>query len=143
MNMKLRAAVVALLALLAVVIAPETQGAAVSGWASAYAPGVMAATVRYRLDNDVWRVPPPRNWYEAAGYIATNDCAQVGRMATLIDPSGRAWRVLVADCGGDEGPGLGADWMTRHGIVAELDWALWEKLTAAHGRPLRVELHHD
>lgn len=111
-----------------------------TGWASAYAPGVMEATVRYRLEHDVWRVPPPADWYTAAGYIATNNCAQVGSMATLIDPGGREWRVLVADCGGDEGPGMGADWMTENNIVAELDAGLWGRLTAAHGRPLAVEV---
>ena len=109
----------------------------VRGYASAYAPGVMDATVRYRLDNDVWRVDPPIDWYTAVGYVATNDCAQVGSMATLVGPDGREYRVLVADCGGADG---GAEWMTRHNIVVELDWRLWEALTARHGRPLAVEL---
>ena len=115
----------------------------VSGWASAYAPGVMEATVAYWLEQGVWWHIPPSEWIYADGYIATNDCTQVGRMATLIDPGGREWRVLVADCGGDEGPGQGADWMTQNGIVAELDAGLWERLTAAHGRPLRIEVRYD
>ena len=107
------------------------------GWASAYAPGVMAEVIRYRLDNDLWRHTPPRDWYTASGAIATNDCAQVGLMATLVDPAGNTYRVLIADCGGADG---GAEWMTANNIVAELDWRLWTRLTAEHGRPVRVGL---
>lgn len=79
----------------------------VRGYASAYAPGRMAEVVRYRLDNDLWRTPPPVDWYTAHGAIATNNCDQVGQMATLITPDGRGYRVLVADCGGP-GDGVGA-----------------------------------
>ncbi len=139
MKLRLLKAAAALALLLAVAVGePATANdGALSGWASAYAPGVMEATIAYRLENDLWRVPPPRDWYEAAGAIATNDCSQVGAVMTLIDPDGREWRVLVADCGGDDG---GAEWMTRHNVVAELDARLWARLTAAHGRPLAVRL---
>ncbi len=126
--------------LMAVILWPapvEPQG--ITGWASAYAPGVMAEVVRWRLDNDVWRTPPPYDWYTAHGAIATNDCAQVGQTITLIDPAGRAYRVLVADCGGDDG---GAEFMTRNNIVAELDRRLWERLTDEHGRPMEIELRN-
>ncbi len=114
----------------------------VSGWASAYEYGVMDATVAYRMEHGYWFTPPPRNWYEAAGYVAVNDCTRVGEMATLIDPGGREWRVLVADCGGP-GDGQGSDWMTTNNIVAELDAGLWQRLTAEHGRPLRIEVRYD
>ena len=107
------------------------------GWASAYAPGVMDEVIRYRLDTGVWRNPLPRDWYTTAGAIATNDCNQVGQVLTLVTADGREWPVLVADCGGNDG---GAEWMTRHGIVAELDWDLFTRLTAIHGRPLEVTL---
>lgn len=128
--------------LMAVILWPapvEPQG--ITGWASAYAPGVMESTVEYRFTHGVWWHTPPRNWYEVAGYIATNDCAQVGQTMTLIDPAGRAYRVLVADCGGP-GDGVGASWMTANRIVAELDWRLWQRLTDEHGRPLRIELRN-
>lgn len=130
----------ATLTLMAVILWPAPAAAepsAVTGWASAYAPGVMAEVVTYRNAYDLWRNPLPHDWYTAAGYIATNDCSQVGQMLTLIDPDGRAYRVLVADCGGRDG---GSEWMTDHDIIAELDYALWQTLTARHGRPLRVEL---
>ena len=117
--------------------APESSG--VTGWASAYAPGVMAEVITYRRANGLWRNPLPVDWYTAAGYIATNDCSQVGQMLTLITPDGRARRVLVADCGGP-GDGVGAAWMTKHRIVAELDWRLWTKLTEIHGKPLEISL---
>jgi hypothetical protein len=96
----------------------------------------MAEVIRYRLDNDLWRVPPPRNWYESHGAIATNDCAQVGSMATLIDPAGREWRVLIADCAGRDS----AAWMTENRIVAELDHNLFTRLVDEHGRPLEVRI---
>lgn len=113
---------------------------AVNGWASAYSPGVMEATVAARMEHGYWFTEPPHNWYQAAGYVAVNDCTRVGEMATLIDPGGREWRVLVADCGGDDG---GSEFMARNNIVAELDAGLWERLTAAHGRPLRIEVRYD
>lgn len=133
----------ALLAL-AAVIAPETRAtdsrrttAELRGWASAYAPGRFEEVVRYRLDEGLWRHVPPRDWYTAAGYIATNDCSQVGQMATLTDPAGREYRVLIGDCAGNDG---GAVWMTENNIVAELDADLWQRLTDEHGRPLEVSL---
>jgi hypothetical protein len=115
---------------------------AVAGWASAYDPGVMDATVAYRMEHGLWFTPPPHDWYQVAGYVAVNDCARVGEVATLVDPGGREWRVLVADCGGAEVNG-GAAWMTTNNIVAELDAALWQRLTAAHGRPLAIEVRYD
>ncbi len=128
----------AALLLVMIVIAPETTPPPeVRGWASAYAPGVMNEVIRYRLDTDLWRNPLPRDWYTTAGAIATNDCNQVGQVVTLVTPDGREWPVLVADCGGNDG---GAQWMTENRIVAELDWDLFTRLTAIHGRPLSITL---
>lgn len=58
-------------------------------------------------------------------------------MAVLYGPDGREYRVLIADCAGDDGP---ADRFSRNNIIVELDWGLWERLTARHGRPLEVGL---
>lgn len=110
----------------------------VRGYASAYAPGVFEDVVRYRLDNGLWRVPPPYGWfYEVDGYIAGTDCARVGELATLYDPAGQEYTVLYADCAGDADT---LTWMLDNRIVAELDARLWATLTAAHGRPLEVVL---
>jgi hypothetical protein len=98
----------------------------------------MAEVIQVRFANDWWPVTPPRDWYTAAGAIATNNCRDVGRMATLIDPSGKEWRVLIADCGGRTDGG--AAWMAQNRIIVELDWRLFERLTAEHGRPLEVGL---
>lgn len=114
--------------------AASTQ--AESGYASAYAPGVMESTVRYRLDYGVWRNPPPHDWYVVHGYVAAMDCSRVGEMATLT-VYGRDYRVLIADCAGDDGP---PDRFERMGVIVELDWKLWERLTDRHGRPLPVRL---
>lgn len=99
-------------------------------------PGVMEGVVRWRLDTGTWRNPPPIGWYQAAGYVATNDCNDVGRLMTLITPDSRARLVLAVDCGGPDG----AEWMTENGIVVELDARLWAQLIERHGRPLEVTL---
>ena len=138
----MRRIMAALLALATLFLATGRGGATTerdAGWASAYGPGVMEGVVAYRFEHGLWYVAPPGDWYTVAGYVATNDCRQVGQRVTLIDPAGKGWPVLVADCGGAEPEG-GAAWMTANNIVAELDWRLWERLTAAHGRPLAVEL---
>lgn len=123
-----------LLALIGPYDGPET---AQHGYASAYAPGVMEGVVATRFANDWWRNTPPRDWYTAAGYVAGMDCAKGGQMATLVTPDGREWPVLIADCAGNDGP---ADRFTRNNIIAELDWRLFERLTAIHGRPLSITL---
>lgn len=123
-----------------VLVAPETTPPAEErGYASAYAEGVMGEVIRLRFREGWWRNPPPRNWYEAHGAVAAMDCSRVGNMATLVDPAGREYRVLIADCAGDDGP---PDRFSRRGIIVELDWRLWKRLTEQHGRPLRVELRH-
>lgn len=123
---------------LVVLVAPETRATSVEwGYASAYAPGVMAEVVRFRMENDLWRNEPPLDWYMSHGAVAAMDCSRVGEMATLVDAGGREYRVLVADCAGADGP---ADRFSRDNIIVELDWGLWERLVEAHGRPLEVGL---
>ena len=132
------AAAVALLALV-VLVAPESRATTErdAGWASAYAPGVMEGVVALRFEQDIWRVEPPGDWYTVAGYVAAMDCARVGEVTTLTGPDGKGYRVLIADCAGADGePGR----FEARGIIVELDARLWERLTAAHGRPLAVEL---
>lgn len=126
------------LLVLAVLIAPETRATGEQwGYASAYAEGVMGEVIRYRLDNDIWRVTPPRDWYTAHGAIAAMDCSRVGEMTTIVDPDGREYRVLIADCAGADGP---ADRFEKMNVIVELDWGLWTRLTDEHGRPLEVGL---
>lgn len=131
-----RPAAAALLAL-SLVVAPETRATdELRGWASAYSPGVMDDVIRTRFDNDWWPVTPPRNWYESHGAIAAMDCRRVGEMATLIDPAGKEYRVLIADCAGPGDP----ERFSRDNIIVELDARLFERLTERHGRPLEVGL---
>ncbi len=112
--------------------APETPG--VTGWASAYADGVMDEVIRVRFTNDWWPTTPPRGWYESHGAIAVMDCRRVGQMATVLSPTGREYRVLIADCAGPGDP----DRFSRDNIIVELDYALFTRLTERHGRPLEV-----
>lgn len=108
----------------------------IEGYASAYAPTVMEGVVRVRFDNDWWPLIPPADWYTVHGYIAAMDCARVGEVATLR-VAGRDYRVLIADCAGDDGP---ADRFEKMGVIAELDARLWQRLTDAHGKPLAISL---
>lgn len=110
----------------------------VAGYASAYEPGVFEGVVALRHERNWWRVQPPVDWYAVAGYAATNDCAQVGTVIEMRPAGTGKWLpVLVADCAGDDGT---PEWMRVNQIVAELDAGLWERWTAAHGRPLMVEM---
>ena len=121
-------------------VAPETVATTDSietGYASAYAPGVMEGVVRLRFEQDWWRVEPPLHWYKVAGYVAAMDCSRVGEVTTMRVPDGRELPVLIADCAGADGP---ADRFARLDIIAELDAGLWERLTAAHGTPLEIGL---
>jgi hypothetical protein len=123
---------------LALLIAPETKATdELRGYASAYDVGVMEQVIKTRFANDWWPVEPPRGWYESHGAIAAMDCRSVGTMATLVDPGGREYRVLIADCAGDDGP---ADRFSKDNIIVELDAELWARLTDEHGRPLEVSL---
>lgn len=125
----------ALLALALVV--PETRATVEQrGWASAYDTGVMEDVIRTRFANDWWPNVPPRGWYESHGAIAAMDCSRVGQMATVI-VAGREYRVLIADCAGNDGP---PDRFSKDNIILEMDAEMFEQLTAQHGRPLEVSL---
>ncbi len=71
------------------------------------------------------------------GYAAGTDCARVGEVTTLRDSAGEEYVALYADCAGDAAT---MDWMLANRIVVELDAELFERLTAAYGRPLEVSL---
>jgi hypothetical protein len=126
-----RLLLLAALLALPLLIAPET------GWASAYADGVMEGVVRHRFANDWWPVQPDRDWYTVAVYAATTDCREVGRIVLMRPVGMTQWqRALVADCGGNDS----ISWMLSNSIIAELDAGTFERWTTAHGRPLRIEV---
>jgi hypothetical protein len=110
-----------------------------TGYASAYAEGVMEDVVRTRLENDWWPVPLPVGWYTVEGYVAIEDCRRVGEVTTL-HVHGESYRVLVADCGERGKPGEGQMWMRENDVVVELDWDLWRELTGRYPKPLPVSL---
>lgn len=112
--------------------------APLAGYASTYAEGVFEDTLAYRFRENVWRVAPPWDWYyRIEGYVAVGDCGRVGEIATLAAADGEEYTVLIADCAGNDGT---PQWMEINNIVVEIDPRLYGILTAAHGRPLRVEL---
>lgn len=120
---------------LALLTAPDDV---VRGFASGYAPGVFEDVVTHRHAMDWWRNEPPMDWYVVAGYAATNDCSQVGQVVQMRPAGAARWsRVLVADCAGNDGT---PQWMHANRIVAELDYGLWARWTAAYGRPLALEM---
>lgn len=122
--------------LLAAFVAPRVPSQ--TGYASRYDPGVFEGVVAHRFANNWWRNTPPADWQTVAGYAATTDCAQVGQVALMRPVGATAWeRVLVADCVGDIQT---LDWMLDNGIVAELDYNLFTRWSAAYGVPLAVEV---
>ena len=74
-------------------VAPETvatnEREMETGFASAYAPGVMEGVVALRHEQDWWPVEPPADWYTVAGYVAAMDCSRVGEVTTTLVPDGR------------------------------------------------------
>lgn len=108
------------------------------GYASHYAPAVFETVVAYRFANDWWRNTPPVDWYTVAGYAATTDCAQVGRVILMRPAGDTRWHhVLVADCAGDWDT---LTWMLDNSIVVELDHDLWHRWAAVYGAPLAIEV---
>lgn len=109
-----------------------------TGFASRYDPGVFEAVVAHRFDNGWWRNEPPPDWDRVAGYAATTDCGQVGKVVLMRPVGATTWeRVLVADCAGADGT---LDWMLANNIVAELDYSLFTRWAAEYGLPLAVEM---
>lgn len=130
----------AALLLLAALLAPETAAAVPhveTGYASAYAPGVMEAVVVHRERHDIWRNEPPRDLQDVDIYIASMDCGRVGNVTTMYGPDGTAYSVLIADCMGNDGP---PDRFSKQNIILEMDGRAWKTLTDLHGRPLEVGL---
>ena len=120
-------------------VAAEPTAAApwAEGWASAYAPGVMEDVIAVRAAGGYWHYVPPRGWYEGVdGAIAEIPCTRVGAIIELR-AGGQSYRVLVADCAGADGHPA---WFEERNIVAEFDARLYARLTADHGRPLRIEV---
>ncbi|MCZ2112619.1 MAG: hypothetical protein LC131_02020 [Anaerolineae bacterium] len=97
------------------------------------------AECHYRFQQNWWRNAPPDYWTAAVGYVATTDCAQVGKLIHARPVDAPVWSLLlVADCGGKGDYGL--EWMLRNNIVAELDAATFDRWTAVYGRPLKIEM---
>lgn len=121
---------------LALLAAPE-----LTGYVSHYAPGVFEGVVAHRWANDWWRNEPPADWHEVAGYAATTDCDQVGRVMWMRPEGAAEWqRVLVADCAGDQAT---IDWMLANRIVAELDHALFTNWSDQYGVPLKIQMRPE
>lgn len=111
--------------------------AGVTGYASRYDPDVFEAVVDYRDINGWWRNAPPVDRHLVAGYAATSDCGQVGRVVYMRPVGSSVWeRVLVADCAGRDSH----QWMLDNNIVAELDYGLFTRWADIHGLPLAVEM---
>ena len=109
-----------------------------TGYASRYDPGVFETVVNHRFANGWWRNEPPADWNMVAGYAATTDCGQVGKVVLMRPAGATTWeRVLVADCPGD---GSTLDWMLANNIAVELDYNLFTRWADGHGVPLEIEM---
>ena len=64
---------------------------------------------------------PERRDPGVAGYIATNDCAQLGQRFVLVRPGQPDVLVAVADCAWAHH----VEWRNQHGYIADVDARLW------------------
>ena len=109
-----------------------------TGYASRYDPGVFEAVVAHRFDNGWWRNEPPADWNMVAGYAATTDCGQVGKVVLMRPAGATTWeRVLVADCAGDWET---IEFFENGNIIAELDYTLFMRWSDEYGLPLEIEM---
>lgn len=104
------------------------------GIASQYAPGVMERVVAYRQTRPV-AYALPADLPTVAGYVAVLECEHIGEVWTLRINDGTPERYLVADCAGDAAT---RDWMTRGGVLVEVDYETAERLGFV-GRAASVE----
>jgi len=105
---------------------------ATPGVSSQYAPGKMERVITYRQTHAT-AYPLPTPLPAADGYIAVRDCAQIGRVWTVIH-AGRAERLLVVDCAGDAAT---VAWMQRGNVLMEVDGATAQRWGTV-GRGARV-----
>ena len=118
-----------------------SDAAPLTGYASRYDPGVFEAVVAHRNEQGWWRNTPPSDWTTVAGYAATTDCDQVGKVVLMRPVGAATWeRVLVGDCVGDAQT---MDWMLDNNIVAELDYGLFTRWASEYGLPLAVEMRSE
>lgn len=64
---------------------------------------------------------PERRDPGVQGYIATNDCAELGRRFVLVRPGQPDVLVAVADCAWSHH----RDWRERHGYIADVATEVW------------------
>lgn len=64
---------------------------------------------------------PERRDPGVAGYVATNDCAQLGQRLVLVRPGQPDVLVAVADCAWAHH----VEWRNQRGYIADVDAALW------------------
>ena len=105
----------------------------IEGSLSRYAPGVMPRVNEWRHDNGIPGGFNPYQDYD--GYLALEDCSDVGKVATahlIIDrvQSG-PYYFYISDC--TESPHT-IEWMRRNRIAGELDYEAWQRLGIVDGR---------
>ena len=64
---------------------------------------------------------PERRDDSVSGYVATNDCGQLGQHLVLVRPGQPDVLVAVADCAWAHH----VEWRTANGYIADVDAALW------------------
>lgn len=103
-----------------------------TGWASAYAEGVMNSTIRTR-QNGATAHDLPYKLPVVAGFAAVQDCDRIGDTFYLRPNGSPYWeRFLATDCGGSTDGG--ALWMRTNNILVEVDWATWRRWRPFNGR---------
>lgn len=108
----------------------------ISGVASHYDPGIMENVIRVRQSGNV-RMSLPQELPIVDGYIAVDNCDDIGEVWLLRPEGTREWRkYLVTDCAGAEET---RQWMRRGLIICELDWLSFRELGGQRHRGMRIE----
>ena len=89
-----------------------------SGVASQYAPGVFETVITNRQLGRT-EVGLPAKLPTTDGYIAVENCADIGQVWLIKGPDGRWETFLVVDCAQPDA----AEWMRANGIIVEIDYA--------------------
>lgn len=105
------------------------------GTLSQYAPGVMQRVIHTRQAGlTAHKLPADLSAYD--GFVAVEDCSQVGK-EVYLRPKGGEWELfLIADCSGHTAT---SQWMQRNNIIGEVDYETAVRWGTLH-RGIKAEM---
>lgn len=108
------------------------RGSEERGTLSRYSDGV-AERVISRRQNNCCAEDLPKPLPKTDGYVAVYNCSDIRDIYMVKIPDGRTWSLLAIDCAAPDAK----TWMTKGGIVGEVDHQTAVEMGMAPGRGLR------